>query len=868
MEEEKQVHRRRPHYKGNTLTSSIIYKRFRIFGIVQGVGFRPFVAGAARAEKIRGSVCNKGSYVEVFACGSRKALDRFEDTLRHRAPARSIILRLEVRQIKEEDFDNAGTFDETFEKDDSGFFISTSDHEKGSVFVSPDIAICPDCQRELFDPENRRYLHPFINCTACGPRLTILEHMPYDRERTSMKSFPMCPVCRKEYTDPADRRYDAQPVCCKDCGPELSLYDLRADRESGTDRGVLKRDAALVRSREILRAGGILAVKGIGGFHLCCDARNSEAVCRLRRLKNRPFKPFAVMAKDLRTAGRECIFSENEKEMMTGPRKPILLLPRKEGGKIAEEAAPGCPDIGLMLPYAPVQLLLFDYPDKKPMTDCLIMTSGNPSGAPICRTDDQALTFLSPMCDGILTNNRDILVRADDSVMMYLKDQPYMVRRSRGFAPLPVSFSAPRRETLSGRKDVLSRKTGSKRVVLGIGGELKNTFCLGNDEYLYLSPYIGDLADRRSVQALSAALTRLEDLLEMRPSMVVSDLHPRYNSGRFARSLGLPVLEMQHHYAHIVSCMAENDYHDPEHEDNVIGVSFDGTGYGTDGTVWGGEFLRCSYRDFERIGSLEPFVQAGGDLSSREGWRIALSLLEDAFSGPGQGGPDQAKLLARQLDLCTGQEYMAQDFLLKSGTNCVPSTSAGRLFDAAASLTGLKKKNTYEGEAATALEYAAARWLKSHDPESLSTSIDTGRFLRAASFLKDEEKGGEKLSALQKEAFTAGRKDDLVRFLVRQRLDAPGDTDRMDFCAAVFHEYLAQVILCGCRRMRQLSGLAVVALSGGCFQNRTLTLRAKDLLEKDGFTVLVHSLVPPNDGGIALGQAAYGITASAGPVIL
>ena len=940
------------------MQNSVIRKRIRIFGVVQGVGFRPFVANSARSSHIRGTVCNKGSYVEVIAQGRPKDMEAFLGILKHNAPARSMILKMEIRDLSASGLLAASTrrlvpgttpatpvpgttpatpvpgtrkvtgsdpasgmvsvrdMNQKLEADESGFSIIESDRDKGAVFVSPDIAICPECRKELFDPNDRRYLHPFINCTACGPRLTIMDGMPYDRERTSMKKFPMCRPCHEEYTNPADRRYDAQPVCCNDCGPEVYLYDLTVSKpaaDSGNSVNTpdpdFTRGQAIIRARAIIREGGIIAVKGIGGFHLCCDAADASAVARLRALKNRPYKPFAVMVKDRKTARRECIFGEAEEEMLTGPQKPILLLDRRRdgvmsAGKIVSEVAPGCPTIGIMLPYAPVQLLLFSYPDGLSMTDCLVMTSGNPSGAPICRTDEEALSYLAPMCDGILSNNRDILIRADDTVMMYMAEKPYMVRRSRGFAPLPVCFSSA--ESCPGSAGTVPaaaadtrKKPAEKHLpcILGIGGELKNTFCLAGPEYLYLSPYVGDLADRRSVKALSSALTRMEDLLEMKPAAVVTDLHPRYNATRFAQTLGLPVIYMQHHYAHIVSCMAENDFHDPSHGDNVIGVSFDGTGYGTDGTIWGGEFLRCSYRDFERIGSIESFTQAGGDRSSREGWRIALALMVDACmenassgiaefsakSGPGRtvmlsSAEDWVGETAGRLGLCSGQELSAQLFLLKNRMNCVTSTSAGRLFDAVSAIIGLKRENTFEGEAATALEYAAGRYLKSTGipgkPESapqpgavsrawgyISNIIDqyglVPEIRKTCPWADQDGSGGEKLSTLQKDAFTVGSAGSLVRFLCREKKSA--EKLSADFDAALFHEYLAETILTGCLHMRELTGLETVALSGGVFQNRTLTTRARDLLSENGFRVLLHSLVPPNDGGLALGQAAYGL---------
>ena len=436
-------------------------KRIRLYGIVQGVGFRPFVSRAAMELGILGSVCNRGSYVEVIAHGDQKALDRFLEILNLDPPERSVILKIDVRDT------------DAVPMEDS-FRIIESEKEKGEIFISPDIATCPECRKELFDPKNRRYLHPFINCTQCGPRLTILDELPYDRARTSMKEFPMCPACAAEYEDPASRRYDAQPVCCNDCGPQVYLV-------GGNERGA----DAIRKARRMLAEGKILAVKGIGGYHLCCDATSQEAVMRLRARKRRPVKPFAVMMRDEETVLRACRITEEQRRILTGYQKPILLLEKRETANLCEAVAPGNPKIGVMLPYAPVQMLLFDYPDEVQMPDSLVMTSGNVSGAPICRDDEEAVRELGGFVDAILSHDRMIRIRCDDSVMDFYKGKPYMIRRSRGYAPLPV--------LTGGEYD---------KVVLAAGGELKNTFCIGIGSMFYPSAYVGDLADPRSVRAL------------------------------------------------------------------------------------------------------------------------------------------------------------------------------------------------------------------------------------------------------------------------------------------------------------------------------------------------------------------------------
>ena len=446
----------------------------RLYGIVQGVGFRPFVSRAADSLGVLGTVANKGSYVEVFAKADAGTLERFVHILKNDTPERAVVISADVREIEDTDY--------------KSFQIIESEKESGDIFVSPDIATCDKCRAELFDKNDRRYLHPFINCTQCGPRLTILEAMPYDRERTTMKDFPMCPECEYEYTHSHTRRYDAQPVCCNDCGPQVYIV--------GND---IKGSDAITFARKSIMDGRIIAVKGIGGFHLCCDAKNENAVRRLRVLKNRPQKPFAVMMKDMAAVLRECEVLDGQQRFLTGYQKPILLL-EKKNGELCESISPDNPTVGVMLPYAPLQMLLFDYPDGVEMTDCLVMTSGNVSGAPICRNDEDAQKEIGSYCDIILSHNRRILIRADDSVMDWFEGKPYMIRRSRGFAPLPVMVS-----------------TKGRLESLAIGGELKNTFCIGKNELLYLSSYVGDMADIRTVNALKESVQRMQELLEVKP---------------------------------------------------------------------------------------------------------------------------------------------------------------------------------------------------------------------------------------------------------------------------------------------------------------------------------------------------------------
>ena len=757
-----------------------------VYGIVQGVGFRPFTAVAAERYGIKGTVANKGSYVEIIAQGSNEAIRSFADEIRFSPPERAVILSVD-------ELETSGTVPEydTFE-------IIESEKEYGDIFISPDIAICDKCRKELFDKNDRRYLHPFINCTQCGPRLTILDSMPYDRERTSMKEFPMCPSCKSEYYSPETRRFDAQPVCCNQCGPEL--YIIGEDTRGGE---------AVTKVRRTIMNGGIAAVKGIGGFHLCCDAKNTATVERLRKLKHRPMKPFAVMMRDMDTVHNECIVQDGQERYLTGWQKPIMLLEKSDRQTISSGIAPDNLTVGVMLPYAPVQMLLFDYPDDVEMTDCLVMTSGNARGAPICRDDESAVKEIGHFCDLILSHNRKILIRADDSVTDWFDGKPYMIRRSRGFAPLPFMLS-----------------NSSDKQAAAIGGELKNSFCAARSGMLYPSPYIGDMADIRTVNALSESLERMLDMLECRPSVIVSDKHPLYNTVSFAEEYaarhGLPLIKIQHHYAHILSCMAENNF-----EGKVIGLSLDGTGYGDDGSVWGGEILISDYQGFERAGSIRPFIQTGGDLSAKEGWRISAALIRDAF------GDDGVEICSK-LSVCSVQEYDLLSNMAAKKLNSVTSTSCGRLFDAVSAILGIRRASTFEGEASTALMYHA-------------------QLAEKRCFCPDDD---YKYPLISDVNGTVILETTLLAKYIAEGVLKGRNTDEL---AYDFHYILSSMLVSACAIIRERTGLGTAALSGGVFQNKLLVKLVSSKLRSKGFKVLLHSLIPPNDGGIALGQAAYAI---------
>ena len=791
----------------------------RVFGIVQGVGFRPTVKRHADACDIAGSVSNKGPYVEIFAEGSEECVHSFIKQIQEEPPKRAVILKLDVENVESGEDGIHKVESETDSKEK--FQIIESEKEEGEIFVSPDIAICPECKKELYDKNDRRYLHPFINCTCCGPRLTILDSMPYDRVRTSMGEFPMCEKCEYEYTHAETRRFDAQPVCCNDCGPEVYLLGRK---ERGAD--------AIRYTRKVLSEGGIVAVKGIGGFHLCCDAAKEETVARLRQRKKRPMKPFAVMMKDLDVVRRECETEPHLEEILDGHQKPIILLPKKEGGTLCESVAPDNPKIGVMLPYAPVQLLLFDYQDETKVSDCLVMTSANTSGAPICRDDEDALNELSGLCDVILSHDRKIRLRADDTVMDFYRGEPYMIRRSRGYAPLPFMNEF-------------------KGQVLAVGGELKNAFCIGKNQLFYPSPYIGDMGDVRTVKALKESVKRMEELLETKPQIVACDMHPSYNTRAAAEEMGLPVFLVQHHYAHILSCMAENEW---TTEKKVIGVSFDGTGYGTDGTIWGGEILLADYDSFTRWGCIEPFAQTGGDASAKEGWRIAVSLLGKIY------GKENALLIIETLGLCEPKLAKLQFTMEERGINTVQSTSAGRLFDAVSAILDIRKSSTFEGEASTSLQFAAEKWLDAQKKKIAgSEDFAESGIITDYGELKSISDVAQKSVVEKNNSINRNIKADLYYLptlsLVKEVAERKLAGENSNQLALHFHRRLAGMIVSACEKAREETGINTVALSGGVYQNKLLLDYSVTMLEERGFHVLRHHLLPPNDGGISLGQA-------------
>lgn len=745
-------------------------------GIVQGVGFRPFVFNLAEQLDLKGWVKNTSSGVEIEVSGMADALAAFVENLQHHAPPLARIDDLRAESI----LANGWT----------EFKILESQPEQGAYLpVSPDVTICDDCRRELFDPTDRRYRYPFINCTNCGPRFSIIQDIPYDRPKTTMSAFEMCPDCKAEYENPHDRRFHAQPVACPVCGPKIWFED-------GSGQRLGENDDAMQAARQWLQNGKILAVKGLGGFHLACDAANPAAVSELRQRKKRSDKPFALMAFDLETIQRHCVVSAEEAGLLTSRQAPIVLLERKPETRIAVETAPGQNKLGFMLPYTPEHLLLLDPAPGVP--EVLVMTSGNLSEEPIAYQDEDAQQRLSELADGFLLHNRPIHMRVDDSVTRIIsagegKTQPYLMRRARGFAPDSLSLPQP------------------VQPLLAAGAELKNTFCLARDQYAFLSHHIGDLENYETLRSFEEGVEHYQRLFRVQPQLVACDLHPNYLASRYARQRaeneGLPLVEVQHHHAHLAACLADNGWTDPE---PVIGLSFDGTGYGTDGAIWGSEVLVCGYTGYQRRFHLRYVPLPGGDQAVRKPARMALAHLW-------QAGLDWDPDLPPVIDLCA-EERTVLKAMLQHRLNAPDTSSMGRLFDAASALMGVRQTATYEGQAAIEMEVRAdPREVGFYPFELRNELIDPSPMWQA---------------------------------LLADLLDG----ELIPRMAARFHNSVARLALEVCRVVRQEQGIRTAALSGGVWQNKFLLEHTVPMLEHEGFRVLIHRQVPANDGCIALGQ--------------
>ncbi|MFJ9784275.1 carbamoyltransferase HypF [Amycolatopsis sp. NPDC101161] len=700
-----------------------------VTGVVQGVGFRPFVHRLARG--LGGFVGNDGHGVFIEVEGTPAQITAFVDALKEPPPL-AVLDDVRVREVPA--------------RGETGFRIVASDNTGvADTLVSADSATCDDCLRELRDPGDRRFRYPFVNCTNCGPRFTIVRGVPYDRPLTTMAAFAMCAECKQEYEDPADRRFHAQPVCCPACGPTLQFEPGAGD--------------PLEAAAEAIRAGSVVAVKGLGGYHLAVGARHEAAAKKLRERKHREDKPFAVMVADLRQAKELAEVDADAEEVLSGRRRPIVLLPKK--GRLAHSVAPGNRRIGLMLPYTPLHHLLLE------QTGPIVLTSANVSDEPIVHRDDD-LGRLQGIADAFLTHDRPIHVRTDDSVVRITRGKPQLQRRSRGYAPEPVRFE-------------------TSRHLLGCGAELKNTFCLAKGHHAFVSHHIGDLENYETFRAFTEGIEHFKHLFDVDPVLVAHDLHPEYLSTKYALDQDVELLGVQHHHAHIAACLADNDHREP-----VLGVAFDGTGFGPDGTIWGGEVLLADLTSYRRLSHLRTVAMPGGAQAIRQPWRMATSYVDEL------GRPAREDVVK----------------LKRSGLNSPLTSSAGRLFDAAASLLGVRDTVNYEGQAAIELEQLA-------DPAETT-------------------------------AYRA-RIDDVIHGedLIAALLDDPSSKPKR---AARFHNGVADAIVRTCDRFRDHSD--TVALSGGVFQNVLLLDRTVEGLENRGFRVLTHRSVPTNDGGISFGQVA------------
>lgn len=727
----------------------------RIHGIVQGVGFRPFIHKLVGSYGLTGYIKNTSSGVELELEGSRPALERFVRDVPERAPKLAVI-----ESVEAEYSDELRGF--------TGFEIRKSLQEAvRNTLISPDICICDDCLRELFNKNDRRYRYPFINCTNCGPRFTIIKDVPYDRAKTSMSDFPMCPDCDREYRDIEDRRYHAQPDCCPECGPRV--FFLGAD---GTELP----GNAIETAREYIKAGRIVAVKGLGGMHLACRCDDPAAATELRRRKQRDEKPFAIMCRDAETARRLCRVSAAEESILTGFRRPIVLLEKRERGALSHISENGY--VGVMLPYTPLHYLLFG--DD---IDMLIMTSANLSDTPIMYKNGEALEKLSGIADGFLLHDRDIQTRCDDSLCWVLDGREYPARRSRGYVPFPVKVP------------------DSRMRILACGAEQKASFCISKEDYVFPCQHIGDLKNLETLENYEQQILHFQRLFDIVPQAVACDMHPDYMSTEYAQRRaardGIPIVYVQHHHAHMAACMADNSLPGP-----VIGLVWDGTGLGTDGTIWGAECLAGGYGGFERLGSIRPIPLIGGDRAVKESFRVAYALLREA--GCDVSGVENAGALGRVYD---------------ARLNCPLSSGMGRLFDGVAAILGIKTHCSYEGQGAVLLEAAAADDGGVYDRplEGAPLRFDWRPMIRAV---------------------TAG---------MAQGVDT-------GVIAARFMNTLVEMAAAQCIAARRETGINTVVLSGGSFQNMYIMRRLPPRLEREGFAVYHHSRVSANDEGLSLGQ--------------
>jgi hydrogenase maturation protein HypF len=752
-------------------TPTISLTRISVRGVVQGVGFRPFVYQLAIKHNLRGWVRNTSEDVKIEVEGQGEDIEKFLQGLKEKAPPLAHIEGISA-------ITGIPVGHEKFE-------IKQSVAEVGKYqLVSPDIATCPECRREIFDPADRRYRYPFTNCTNCGPRFTIIADIPYDRPNTTMKVFTMCPECRREYDDPLNRRFHAQPNACPVCGPQLELVDATGNEVVCTD--IIK------KTSQLLREGKIVAVKGLGGFLLACDATNERAVRRLRQRKNRPAKPLAIMVTDIDEARRHGEINDAEADLLTSPGSPIVLVKWKRESKITKAVAPGLKYLGLMLPYTPLHHLLL-----KEAGRTLVMTSGNLSEEPIARDNDEAQTRLKHIADYFLQHNRDIYARYDDSVMIVEHEKSQFVRRARGYAPFPIHL------------------TYRSRQILGCGAEEKNTFCLTRDNYAFVSQHIGDMENLETLEHFKNTIELYQNLFKIKPEIIAHDIHPEYLPTKYAQELAekekIKLVPVQHHHAHIVSCMADNDIKDP-----VIGAALDGTGYGTDGHIWGGEFMTADYKTFTRMAHLEYLPLPGGAIAIKKPYRTAIGYMMALGMTIDRKLPLFKHSDKKELEIIKSQ--------IEKQINTPLTSSMGRLFDAVAALIGVRSVIEYEAQAAIDLEMCASG---ASDEKEIYPFTITGE---------------------------AGVRIIRVRDLLAAIINDWHAKRPRAIIAARFHNTVARMILEACQPISKKANIKRIMLSGGVFQNRLLLRKTKSLVESAGLRVYTHRQVPCNDGGISLGQ--------------
>ncbi len=800
-------------YESNRNKDEIKRVRYLFSGIVQGVGFRPFIYRQAIQNKLGGFVQNRPDGVLVEVEGAASAVDSFLAGVRGNLPPLADVTNISALDI--------GT------KLDCVFRIIPSDiRGDGDVHIAPDVAVCPECLTEFFNPHDRRYRYPLINCTNCGPRLTIIKAIPYDRINTSMACFPLCPQCQSEYENPADRRFHAEPDACPVCGPQMQILTGEGNAMDTVD--------PIGTAISLLQEGKVLAIKGLGGFHLAVDAANGEAVERLRSRKFREEKPLAIMVRNLETVKQVGVLSDEEERLLTSPQRPIVLIKKKGNNMISAQVAPGVPNFGVMLPYTPLHYLLLEN------IAALVMTSANQIDEPICITNREAVTRLKGIADYFLVHNRDILVRCDDSIVMMAGKKQQILRRSRGFVPRPVELAE------------------SFPDVLALGPQMKATQCILKGRFAFLSPHIGDLETPQARDFFSESLTLMKKITESDPIVIACDYHPAYYSTKVAAELdGVRVIPVQHHHAHIVSCMAENLI-----SGDVIGLAMDGTGFGLDGNAWGGEFLVASETEFKRLGHLKYFVLPGGQKAIHEPWRIAASLLKSAY------GPSWLEIAA-QLDIMpTGFDSKVLDKIIENKINSPLTSGLGRLFDGVAAIMGLRRTVSFEGQAALELEGQVTETSGVPFPFEIQRDAEGCFILDMSAAIRSiveevlQGKSKNDISSSFHSTLAAAFAAMANKILIDSNLSAnPSFRRRPASSDSWMPDHNLNVTRVrqdntSAKILRKEKGvLNRVALSGGCFQNRVLLERSVAELEKAGFTVYCHKQVPANDGGVSLGQA-------------